>query len=304
MASNRKLISAPPPKSLRPAHDLGHDFDAVYGSCARDVARCAARLAGPGVEPALVVEEVFTIAHRRLDSLKLDVMPSTWLFGITRRVARAQRRKLRLWRLLSGDSTDTVAELELTGPTPLERLERHRALRDAYRALDRLREKYRTAFVLFELEGRSTLEIAQLFGTRVSTVKVWLRRARAQFVAQGERLATGRPGRVGEVRDPRRLLERPHAAAEASPVDRAAGLLRALPPLTVLDSMALRRIKVRVQRGTGQRRGKRALQWALVTAVLFGFSCGGYAAGRLWNALGGHSRPVVFGVSTAQALGR
>ena len=56
---------------------------------------------------------------------------------------------------------------------PQEVLERKEARRLVYQALDQMSEKQRSAFVLFELEGYSGEEIAQLLQIPVATV--WTR---------------------------------------------------------------------------------------------------------------------------------
>jgi RNA polymerase sigma-70 factor (ECF subfamily) len=47
-----------------------------------------------------------------------------------------------------------------------------------------LNENQRAAFILFEIEELSGQEIAELKGVSVSTVWVWLHRARARFLAR------------------------------------------------------------------------------------------------------------------------
>ena len=51
-----------------------------------------------------------------------------------------------------------------------------------YQILDQLDEKYRTALILFELEGLSGEEVAAVTKTSVSNVWVRLLRGRQQFV--------------------------------------------------------------------------------------------------------------------------
>jgi RNA polymerase sigma-70 factor (ECF subfamily) len=161
------------------------DFDALYRASAPKVARWAARLGGPTIDAADVVQEVFIVAYRRQSTLRPHVKPTTWLFGITLRVVQAQRRKQRVRKWFTRLRAPGEA-WAFSGPTPIESLEQKRAEAKAYRILDTMSPKYRDAFVLFELEGLSTLQIAELLGKNHATVKVWLHRARAQFV---ERLA-------------------------------------------------------------------------------------------------------------------
>jgi DNA-directed RNA polymerase specialized sigma24 family protein len=47
--------------------------------------------------------------------------------------------------------------------------------------LCRLKERDRQVLVLFEIEGRSGQEIAELMGSKPANVWVWLTRARASF---------------------------------------------------------------------------------------------------------------------------
>jgi RNA polymerase sigma-70 factor, ECF subfamily len=161
------------------------DFDVLYRETAPKVARWAARLGGPGIDAADVVQEVFIVAFRRRDTLRPDVKATTWLFGITLRVVQAHRRKqgFRRWFMRHRAPQESMS---FSGPTPIESLEQKRAEAKAYRILDAMSPKYREAFILFELEGMSTHEISELLGKNQATVKVWLHRARGQFT---ERLA-------------------------------------------------------------------------------------------------------------------
>ena len=70
---------------------------------------------------------------------------------------------------------------EVPAPSSAESVERREAARLIYGALDHLREKYRTIFILFEIEGLSGEEIASLKGIRLATVWVRLNRARKQM---------------------------------------------------------------------------------------------------------------------------
>ena len=162
------------------------DFDALFREHAAAVARWAVRLA-PSVDQDDVVQEVFMVAHRRLASLCPDVRPSTWLFGITSRVVQSQRRKQKLLRWLRRAGDDATDHLPFAGPTPVEALEQRQAMALAYRALDSMPERHRQSFILFELEGMSVLEVADLMGIKASTIKVWLHRARRRFVETLER---------------------------------------------------------------------------------------------------------------------
>ena len=66
--------------------------------------------------------------------------------------------------------------------TPLEQLEKRERRRQFHEALEGLNESQRQVIVLFELEGSSIAEIAQLTGRRPGNVRVLLHRARAAFL--------------------------------------------------------------------------------------------------------------------------
>jgi len=159
------------------------DPGAVYRRHAARVSRWAARLAGPGFDVDDIVHDVFLVALRRLPEFRGDAQVSTWLHEITIRVVQTHRRRRRrrawLWpfgvaRTAEGD----VAEVADRDATPAEVLERKQAALRLYRILEQLDEKYRTAVVLFELEGLPCREIAVLTGTTLANT--WARVARGR----------------------------------------------------------------------------------------------------------------------------
>jgi len=176
--------SEPPDATARPESTDGErGFPRIYRDHARKVARWAARLGGPFIEPLDIVQEVFEVAHRRLSTLRPDVSPSTWLFAITRNTILANRRK---YRLRSWVSSIVPGILDRTSagplPTPLESLERREAATKLHELLDALPERQRTAFLLYELEGLSSAEVASLMDAPIGTTRLWLHRARTRFL--------------------------------------------------------------------------------------------------------------------------
>jgi RNA polymerase sigma-70 factor (ECF subfamily) len=158
------------------------DFDALYHAHAQDVARWAARLGGPTVDAEDVAQEVFLIVHRQIGGWRGEARPTTWLYRITENVVRHRRRKERWRRWLGGSADEVAGDRPSPALGPLAELERKQAAALVYRALDGLPEKQRSALILFELEGATGDEIAELLGARPATVWVWLHRARAKFL--------------------------------------------------------------------------------------------------------------------------
>jgi RNA polymerase sigma factor (sigma-70 family) len=174
-------VSQPLVPMPAPAPEGSVDIVALYRMHAPTVARWARRLGGPSVDPEDVVQDVFLVARRRLDRWEPGASITTWLFRTTEKIARSARRRQRL-RELMVQLLGSDGQPELTaGPSPLEQLERDETCRRVYAILDRLPERYRRVLILFELEGLSTQEIADLVGARLPTVRVWLFRARSRF---------------------------------------------------------------------------------------------------------------------------
>jgi RNA polymerase sigma-70 factor (ECF subfamily) len=175
-ATDREVVDAPV------------DVAQLYRAHERQVMRWAARLGGPGIDVEDVVQDVFLVAKRRLRAWDGSGNVETWLFRTTEKVVLAARRKRRLRRWLSLSREPSAPGMSAPRPTPAEALERERAIEEVYRVLDRLSARHRRVLVLFEIEGMSTQEIADLVGAQVGTVRVWLFRARARFLEEHQRL--------------------------------------------------------------------------------------------------------------------
>jgi RNA polymerase sigma-70 factor (ECF subfamily) len=198
-AHSKKNLDLSPPVPTASAEGRGAaaggglDAGAIYDLHAETITRWAARLAGPGIDVEDIVQEVFLVALRRLGEFRGDAKITTWLYEITVRVVQERRRSQRRWRWLynhrgvpSGGAppitADEVARVAADQPTALELLERKEATVLLYQVLDGLSEKYRTAIILFELEGLSGEEIAAVTATSLSNVWVRLLRGRKQFL--------------------------------------------------------------------------------------------------------------------------
>jgi RNA polymerase sigma-70 factor (ECF subfamily) len=157
-------------------------FAGVYREHAATVARWAARLGGPAADVEDITQEVFLVVNRRLADFRGEGRVSTWLFGITAKVAanERRRRKLRQWWLRLAPAAGD--EAPAPGEGALEQLEKRERRVLFYRALDRLSERHRRALVLFELEEMSVDDVAAHLGLRAGTARVLLHRARGAFL--------------------------------------------------------------------------------------------------------------------------
>ena len=92
-------------------------------------------------------------------------------------LARAARRRRRLRRLFGlGSALGVPAD-----STPESLFESKEASRVVYAILERLSEKRRTVFILFELQELSGAEISAALGCPLATVKTRLFHARKDF---------------------------------------------------------------------------------------------------------------------------
>ncbi len=143
-----------------------------------------------GVESEAIddaVQQVFVVASRKLDLIELGG-ERRYLLGIAVRVAADARRTHRRRREVHDDETDRV------DATPLQDdlldCKRARELLDD--ALATLAPDLQTAFVLFELEGMSAPEVAEVVGVPLGTAASRLRRAREAFRETVERMIVKR----------------------------------------------------------------------------------------------------------------
>jgi RNA polymerase sigma-70 factor (ECF subfamily) len=162
-------------------------FEEAYRQYADTTARWAQQLGGSSVDVDDVVQEVFLVVSRQLGRFRGDSRFSTWLFEVTRKITANHRRRHR-WRFWRTSAAHAMDNQPSEGLTPDAELERRQTVDRLYQALDKLPENYRAVLVLYELEGMSTPEIADLRQLNLSTVRVQLGRARECFMKHYQQL--------------------------------------------------------------------------------------------------------------------
>jgi RNA polymerase sigma-70 factor (ECF subfamily) len=153
------------------------DLRRLYDEQADFVRRAIVRLGGPRADVDDLVQDVFLIAMRKGSSFEGRSSPSTWLYGIAAKVVAGARRRGRLRELLGLETKEAVDPT-----TPALLFEHQEASRTVYEILDRIAEKKRTVFILFELEGLSGEQIAEVVGCPKKTVWTRLHHARKEFL--------------------------------------------------------------------------------------------------------------------------
>lgn len=137
------------------------------------------RLGVPESDRPDLLQEVFVVVHRRLDSFDGSSAVTTWLFGICLRVVLGWRRHRRRHPEIPVEAPD--AETHDGSRSPEELAIASQARATVERALEALDPEKRAVFVMFELEELSCVEIASMIGVPVGTVYSRLHAARAAF---------------------------------------------------------------------------------------------------------------------------
>lgn len=141
--------------------------------------RLIGRLGVPACNVEDVVQEVFIVACRRRADIGEDQVRS-FLFGTAIRLCANYKRRAHTRLEVSRDEAIDPSASREPNAEQLLIAKRWRELLDL--ALARLSDPQRTVFVLFELEGLSSPEIAELLAVPLGTVASRLQRARAKFL--------------------------------------------------------------------------------------------------------------------------
>jgi RNA polymerase sigma-70 factor (ECF subfamily) len=179
----RSTAEQPPALQAGAEHSTAQQalsFDEIYAAHFHHVSRWARALGGMDADVDDLTQDVFMVVRRKLAQYTGPSMPA-WLYGITRKTVSDYRRKAWIRRLLGGGtrSLDGDRDQPLVAADPIERIEARRTLHQVLAKLSNVR---RTAFILFEIEGYSGEEIAELEQIPVATVYTRLHHARKDFL--------------------------------------------------------------------------------------------------------------------------
>ncbi len=156
-----------------------HSFDAIYEKWFDEVTKWIRAMGGPQADREDLVQDIFVVVYRRLHSFDGENLAG-WLYQITRRKLRDFRRLQWTKRVVFGETID-AGKLPSDAVSPLvsvETLEKRKLL---MRLLDELGESERAAIVLFELEGYSGKQIAELQAVPLNTVWARIHQARSKL---------------------------------------------------------------------------------------------------------------------------
>jgi RNA polymerase sigma-70 factor (ECF subfamily) len=169
-------------------------FEETYDAHFHFVWKTLRRLGVPPADLADVAQEVFLVVHRRLPHFEHRSRVTTWLFAICVHAARDRRRKAHV--------RHEVVHAELDGVDPsrdqVARLERKDDLLLFEAGLRSMNLDQRAVFLLFEVEGERSQDIAEALEIPVGTVYSRLRLAREAFRRGVVRARARRDGPVHE----------------------------------------------------------------------------------------------------------
>lgn len=159
----------------------------MHAAHADFVYRSLQRLGVRAMDLEDALQDVFLVVHKKLDGFDPSLKLRSWLFGIAARVAVAHRRKAHLRREHGDMELDRHPESGTPAGPEAAVMERQGRERLA-QILDKLTPEKRAVFVMFEIEGKTTAEIADELGLPLGTVYSRLSAARAEFQRAVERL--------------------------------------------------------------------------------------------------------------------
>jgi RNA polymerase sigma-70 factor (ECF subfamily) len=137
--------------------------------------RFAYRMTGDDDLAQEFTQETFIRAFDRIDQFRGDAAFGTWLRSIAASVVYNGLRKVKRFRQREFDLD------EVGGVGTSERRAEPDLKQKLSRAIENLPVKYRTVFVMHDVEGYTHEEISNALGTQVGTSKAQLSRARAKL---------------------------------------------------------------------------------------------------------------------------
>lgn len=155
---------------------------ALYREYHEQVRAFARRLLGSEVDTEEVVQEVFLALPKAMRRFRSDSRLATFIMGIAVNHARhyvraATRRRAAMTRFAAEEAEQASTRSEM----PDETLAREQLAERLLLVMDQLSEDQRVAFVLCEVEERSSREVAEILGVPGSTVRARVAAAREKL---------------------------------------------------------------------------------------------------------------------------
>lgn len=157
-------------------------FREIYDQYFEFVYRGARRLGVHSRSLDDAAQDVFLVVHRKLGDFEGRSSLKTWLYGITRRVAKDYRRRAgRKEKGLVSTDGPIGSQLATSQNSPDENAARRQAAATLEVILANLDASRREVFVLAEMEQMTAPEIAEALSLNLNTTYSRLRTARSEF---------------------------------------------------------------------------------------------------------------------------
>lgn len=135
------------------------------------------RLGGSSIDADDAAQDAMMVFVRRLGGIGGIEQVGPWLYGVTRKVLAAHRRRAFVRRWLPGVFVDRADP----APGADQHVLRSEAARQVQVIVDAMPFEQREVFVLCDVEGHTDVAAAALIGAPLGTIKSRLRLARARF---------------------------------------------------------------------------------------------------------------------------
>jgi RNA polymerase sigma-70 factor, ECF subfamily len=166
-------------------------FEELYRTHAGRLYSVALRLLGNPADAEDLLQEIFLAAHRKLDTFRGESALGTWLYRLATNLCLDHLRSRSGRSRQLTDSIDDEPGLFDVGSSTLA--EQTVTKMDLERALARLPEGCRAAFVLHDIEGLEHREVAEVLGVAEGTSKSQVHKARLKLRGMlGEQKIEGR----------------------------------------------------------------------------------------------------------------
>jgi len=153
-------------------------FETLYRRHSARIYTLACRMAGSAEDGEDLLQEIFLQAYRKLESFKGEAALGTWLYrlALNHCLDYVRSRRAKMNKLTETLDADPMLEPRAPRETPIARL-------DLERAIERLPDGCREAFVLHDVEGFGHKEIAGRLEIAEGTSKSQVFKARAKLRA-------------------------------------------------------------------------------------------------------------------------
>lgn len=156
-------------------------FEEIYAAHAGRLYNLACRMLGNTADAEDLLQEIFLSAHRKLDSFRGDSALGTWLYRLAMNQCLDYLRSRTARTNQVTGALDDEFGLDDAGSRRLAEQTVSRV--DLERALARLPEGCRAAFVLHDVQGLEHREVAEILGVAEGTSKSQVHKARLRLRA-------------------------------------------------------------------------------------------------------------------------